>query len=285
VRKRGEAKLGTKVEIKNVNSFRNIGRAIEHEIERQTGVLESGGRVSQETRSFNADTGTTRTMRSKEEAHDYRYFPDPDLPPLVLAPERIDGLRAELPELPWQRRARFAEQYGVTADAAQVLTTSRELADYYEAAVTGMPAGASNPRGIANWVMGEVLRDVKERKVELSGTIPPGRLAALVGMVDAGKISTSAAKEVFTAILESGEEPAAAVERLGLAQVSDTSQIERWIEEVIEQSPAQVAQYRAGKVQIVGFLVGQVMKRSGGRAEPKVVQQLLREALEREPVA
>ena len=287
VRKRGETKLGTKVEVKNINSFRNVARAIEHEIERQTGVLESGGRVSQETRSFNADTGTTKTMRSKEEAHDYRYFPDPDLPPLVLTPERIDGLRAELPELPWQRRARFAEQYGVPADAAQVLTTSRELADYYEAAVKGMPAGASNPKGIANWVMGEVLRDVKERKVELSGTIAPGRLASLVGMVDAGKISTSAAKEVFTAVVsgETGEDPAAAVERLGLAQVSDTSQIERWIEEVIEQSPAQVAQYRAGKVTIVGFLVGQVMKRSGGRAEPKVVQQLLRQALEREPVA
>ncbi|MFL6199186.1 MAG: Asp-tRNA(Asn)/Glu-tRNA(Gln) amidotransferase GatCAB subunit B, partial [Thermoanaerobaculia bacterium] len=266
----------------NVNSFRNIARAIEHEIDRQTGVIEAGGRLTQETRSFNADTGPTRVMRSKEEAHDYRYFPEPDLPPLVLAPERIAALQAELPELPWHRRSRLAGQYGLPADTAEVLTASRELADYYEAAVAGLPA---NSKGIANWVMGEVLRDVKERKVELSGTISPGRLAALVGMVDAGRISTSAAKEVFAAVTSTGEDPAAAVERLGLAQVSDTPQIERWIDEVVEQNPSQVAQYRAGKVQVVGFLVGQVMKRSGGRAEPKAVQQLLRQALEREPVA
>ncbi|HEX9945790.1 MAG TPA: Asp-tRNA(Asn)/Glu-tRNA(Gln) amidotransferase subunit GatB [Thermoanaerobaculia bacterium] len=282
VRRRGEAKLGTKVEVKNVNSFRNIARAIEHEIGRQTAVIESGGRVVQETRSFDADTGSTRPMRSKEEAHDYRYFPEPDLPPLVLARERIEGLRAELPELPWQRRARLVSQYGLPADDARVLTTSRELADYYEAAVADLP---SNPKAIANWVMGEVLRDVKERRVEIACSIPSAHLAALVGMVDAGTISNSAAKEVFAAVCRSGEEPAAAVERLGLAQVSDTSQIERWIDEVIEQNPAQVGQFRAGKAQVLGFLVGQVMKRSGGRAEPKTVQQLLRRALEREPVA
>jgi aspartyl-tRNA(Asn)/glutamyl-tRNA(Gln) amidotransferase subunit B len=284
VRRRGETKLGTKTEVKNVNSFRNVARAIEHEIERQIAILESGGRVMQETRSFNADTGTTKLMRSKEEAHDYRYFPEPDLPPLVVAPERVAEIRAGLTELPWQRRARLVSQYGLPAADAQVLTGSRELADYYEAAVAALPG---NPKAIANWVQGEVLRDVKERKVELSGTIPPERLAALVGMVDAGKISNSAAKEVFAAVAsagEAGEDPAAAVERLGLAQVSDTSQIERWIEEVLEQSSAQVAQYRAGKAQVMGFLVGQVMKRSGGRAEPKTVQQLMRQALEQEPV-
>jgi aspartyl-tRNA(Asn)/glutamyl-tRNA(Gln) amidotransferase subunit B len=282
VRRKGETKLGTKVEVKNVNSFRNIGRAIEHEIARQIQVIESGGRIVQETRGFNADTGVTKVQRSKEEAHDYRYFPDPDLPPLVVGAERIAALQGDLPELPWLRRARFASQYGLPAADAEVLTTSRELADYYEAAAAALPA---NPKGIANWVMGEVLRDVKERKVEISSSIPPARLASLVGMVDAGKISSSAAKEVFAAICESGEEPAAAVERLGLAQVSDTSQIEGWIDEVIEASPQQVEQYRAGKVQVIGFLVGQVMKRSGGRAEPKTVQQLLRRALEREPVA
>ncbi|MFL6259080.1 MAG: Asp-tRNA(Asn)/Glu-tRNA(Gln) amidotransferase subunit GatB [Thermoanaerobaculia bacterium] len=287
VRRRGETKLGTKAEVKNVNSFRNVARAIEHEIERQIAILEAGGRVAQETRSFNADTGATKLMRSKEEAHDYRYFPEPDLPPLVVAPERIAEIRAALPELPWQRRARLASQYGLPAADAQVLTGSRELADYYEAAVAALPDNPRGPKGIANWVQGEVLRDVKERKVELAGTIPPGRLAALVGMVDAGKISNSAAKEVFAAVAsagEAGEDPAAAVERLGLAQVSDSSQIERWIEEVLEQNPTQVAQYRAGKAQVVGFLVGQVMKRSGGRAEPKTVQQLMRRALEQEPV-
>ena len=281
VRRRGETKLGTKAEVKNVNSFRNVARAIEHEIERQVAILEAGGRMLQETRSFNADTGATKLMRSKEEAHDYRYFPEPDLPPLVVAPERVAEIRAALPELPWERRARFTSRYGLPAADAQVLTGSRELADYYEAAVAALPG---NPKGIANWVQGEVLRDVKERKVELGGTIPPGSLAALVGMVDAGKISNSAAKEVFAAVAPTGEDPAAAVERLGLAQVSDSSQIERWIEEVVEQNPTQVAQYRAGKVQIVGFLVGQVMKRSGGRAEPKTVQQLMRQVLEQEPV-
>jgi aspartyl-tRNA(Asn)/glutamyl-tRNA(Gln) amidotransferase subunit B len=281
VRRRGETRLGTKAEVKNVNSFRNVARAIEHEIERQIAILEAGGRVAQETRSFDADTGTTKRMRGKEEAHDYRYFPEPDLPPLVVAPERIAEIRAALPELPWRRRARLVSQYGLPAADAQVLAGSRELADYYEAAVAALPG---NPKGIANWVQGEVLRDVKERKVELGETIPPGRLAALVGMVDLGKISNSAAKEVFAAVASTGDDPAAAVERLGLAQVSDSSQIERWIEEVVEQNPAQVAQYRAGKVQVVGFLVGQVMKRSGGRAEPKTVQQLMRQALEREPV-
>jgi aspartyl-tRNA(Asn)/glutamyl-tRNA(Gln) amidotransferase subunit B len=292
VRRRGETKLGTKAEVKNVNSFRNVARAIEHEIERQTALLEAGGRVMQETRGFDAVTGTTRLMRSKEEAHDYRYFPEPDLPPLVVTAERIAGIRAGLPELPWQRRARLAAQYGLPAADAQVLAATRELADYYEAAVAASSGHSTggNPKGIANWVQGEVLRDVKERKVELEGTIAPGRLAALVAMVDAGKISNSAAKEVFAAVAPTGEDPAAAVERLGLAQVSDSSQIERWIEEVLEQNPAQVAQYRAGKVQIVGFLVGQVMKRSGGRAEPKSVQQLMRQMLdrvplEREPVA
>jgi aspartyl-tRNA(Asn)/glutamyl-tRNA(Gln) amidotransferase subunit B len=281
VRRRGETALGTKAEVKNVNSFRNVARAIEHEIERQIAVIESGGRVAQETRSFDAATGATQLMRSKEEAHDYRYFPEPDLPPLVVTPERIAGIRAELPELPWQRRARLAEQYGLPAADARGLTAARELADYYEAAAAALPG---NPKGIANWVMGEVLRDVKERKVELGGTLAPERLASLVALVDLGKLSNSAAKEVFAAVAPTGEDPAAAVERLGLAQVSDSGRIEGWIDEVIERNPTQVAQLRAGKVQLLGFLVGQVMKLSGGRAEPKSVQQLLRQALDRETV-
>jgi aspartyl-tRNA(Asn)/glutamyl-tRNA(Gln) amidotransferase subunit B len=283
VRLRGETKLGTKAEVKNVNSFRNVARAVEHEIERQIALLEAGGRVVQETRSFDAEKGVTRLLRSKEEAHDYRYFPEPDLPPLILAPERIAALQAELPELPWQRRARFVSLYGLPAGDAQVLTAARELADYYESAVATLPA---NPKGIANWVQGEVLRDVKERKVELDGTIAPQRLAALVALVDAGKISNSAAKEVFAAIAPAGptgEDPEAAIARLGLAQVSDTSQIEGWIEEVLAQNAGPAEQYRAGKTQTIGFLVGLVMKRSGGRAEPKTVQKLMRQALEREP--
>jgi len=281
VRRRGETALGTRAEVKNVNSFRNVARAIEHEIERQVSLIESGGRVMPETRSFDADTGTTRLLRSKEEAHDYRYFPEPDLPPLVVTAERRETLRAALPELPWERRARFVAQYGLTVEAAEVLAGSRGLADYYEEAAAALPG---NSRGIANWVMGEVLRDVKERRVDLSGTIAPLRLAALVAMVDAGTISNSAAKEVFAAVAPTEEDPAAAVERLGLGQVSDSSRIAGWIDEVLDGNPEQAAQYRAGKAQVIGFLVGQVMKRSGGRAEPKSVQQLLRQALEREPV-
>ncbi len=284
VRRRGAVELGTKAEVKNLNSFRNVARAIEHEIERQTALLESGGRVAQETRGFDADAGVTRLLRSKESAHDYRYFPEPDLPPLVVSAQRRAAIQASLPELPWQRRARFAAQYGLSAADARGLTATRELADYFEAAAAALPADPkapkAPPKAIANWVMGEVLRDLKERRVELAGTLSPERLAALAAMVEAGKISHSAAKEVFAAIAAAGEEPAAAVERLGLAQVSDSARIEEWIAEVIAGNPAQAEQYRAGKAQVIGFLVGQVMKRSGGRADPKSVQQMMRQALD-----
>ena len=284
VRKKGATLLGTKAEVKNLNSFRNVARAIEHEIERQVAVIEAGGRVVQETRSYDADRGVTRTLRSKEEAHDYRYFPEPDLPPLEVGAERVAAIRAGLPELPWERRVRLVARYELPVADTRVLTGSRELADYYEAAATAHPG---NPKGVANWVMTEVLRELKERRAplaEAAAALPPARLAALVAMVDAGAISNSAAKEVFAAIWASGEEPAAAIERLGLAQVSDSGQIDRWIEEVLEANPAQVGQYRAGKTQVMGFLVGQVMKRSGGRAEPKLVQVAMRRALESQPV-
>jgi aspartyl-tRNA(Asn)/glutamyl-tRNA(Gln) amidotransferase subunit B len=247
VRRRGESRLGTRTEIKNVNSFRNVGRAIDSEIARQIAVLEAGeagGRIVQETRSFDAATGGTRALRSKEEAHDYRFFPEPDLPPLVIAAERRETLRRQLPELPWQRRSRLAEQYGLPAADALVLTAERELADYFEAAVAAHPV---NPKGIANWVMGEVLRLLKERHGALPEAPPPARLAALAALVDQGRLSHSAAKEVFAAIWDSGEEPAAAVERLGLGQVRDTAQIEAWIDDILREHPGQVAQYRGGK--------------------------------------
>jgi aspartyl-tRNA(Asn)/glutamyl-tRNA(Gln) amidotransferase subunit B len=301
VRRSGETRLGTKTEIKNLNSFRNVGRAIEHEIARQIDLLESGGRVVQETRSFDADSGVTRILRSKEEAHDYRYFPEPDLPPLVLAAERVAALRAALPELPWERRARFQASYELPAADALVLSQSRELADYYEAALgshgshrsdgpdapDAAPGSRPSPKGLANWVLTEVLRERSARKgrgESLDRILQPRRLAALVATVESGKLSNSAAKEVFAAIRGTDEEPAAALERLGLAQVSDEARIAAWIDEVIEQHPGPVAQYRAGKVQTLGFLVGQAMKRSGGRAEPKTVQRLVRQALERETV-
>jgi len=279
----GETRLGTKAEVKNVNSFKNVARAIEYEIERQTALLAGGGRVIQETRGYDADAGVTRSLRSKEEAHDYRYFPEPDLPPLLLSPERIAADRAALPEPPWERRARLQERYGLSAESARVLSGTRELADYYEAAVA---VGVANPKAIANWVLGEVLREVKERKIEtadIAAALPAGRLAALVALVESGRLSGSAAKEVLAAIWGTQEEPAAAAERLGLVQVSDSGQIAEWIAAVLEEHPGPVAQYRAGKTQTLGFLVGQVMKRSGGRAQPPLVQKLLRQALDGTP--
>jgi len=279
LRPAGEAALGTKVEIKNVNSFRHVARAIEHEIGRQEAVLAAGGAVARETRSFDAASGTTRPARGKEEADDYRYFPEPDLPPLVLARERIQALRAALPELPWERRARLAARYRLPAGDARVLAGSRELADYFEAAALAHP---ENPRGIARWILGEGLREIRDRRLapaDLAAALPPARLAALAALVDAGALSVSAGKEVFAAVFGTGEEPAAAVARLGLAQVSDAAAIGRWVEEVVALHPAQAAAYRAGKEALLGFFVGQVMKRSGGRAEPAQAQRLLREAL------
>jgi aspartyl-tRNA(Asn)/glutamyl-tRNA(Gln) amidotransferase subunit B len=288
VRPPGETRLGTKAEVKNLNSFRNVGRAIEHEIARQVELLAAGGRVAQETRSFDADTGTTRILRSKEEAHDYRYFPEPDLPPLLLSAERVAALRAGLPELPWERRARLQARHELPAADALLLTQSRELADYYEAAVAAAERSGARPasaKGIANWVMTEVLRERKESRQAPERILSAARLAALVAMVEAGKLSSSAAKEVFAAIRGTDEEPEAALARLGLAQVGDEVQIEAWVEAVIDEHAGPVAQYRAGKTQTLGFLVGQAMKRSGGRAEPRTVQRLMRRALEREPVS
>ncbi len=280
LRPAGAAALGTKTEVKNLNSFRNVARAVEHEIGRQAALLDSGGRVVQETRGYDAAAGTTYLLRSKEEAHDYRYFPEPDLLPLEVGAGRLAALREELPELPWERRARLAVRYHLPPADARVLCGTRELADYFEAAAAAHPG---NAKAVANWVMTEVLRELKERRAEIGQALPPERLAALVALVDAGKLSVSAGKEVFAAIWESGEEPAAAVERMGLGQVSDAPAIERWINEVVEENEGPVAQFRAGKSQTFGFLVGQVMKRSGGRADPQLVQQLLRRALGREP--
>src|SRR4029079_3110538 len=216
--------------------------AIKFEVDRQVRTLEAGGRIRQETRAYDADAGTTRLLRSKEEAHDYRYFSEPDLPALVLAPERLEALRESLPELPWERRRRFAGQYGLPAEQARVLTAGRAIADYFEAAAAALPA---NPRGIANWVSGEVLRELKEGKSECPA-LSAERLADLVRLVDAGKLSTSAAKEVFAALWGTAEEPEAAAERLGLIQVSDTAQIAAWVDAVIAAHEGPVGQYRSG---------------------------------------
>jgi aspartyl-tRNA(Asn)/glutamyl-tRNA(Gln) amidotransferase subunit B len=277
VRRSGDTRLGTKSEVKNLNSFRNLARAVDYEIRRQTELLESGERVRQETRSFDAEAGVTRPQRSKEEAHDYRYFPEPDLPDLVVTAERLAALGASLPELPWERRRRFQQEFALSAEDARELVSSRELADYFEAAARGRPSGA---KAVANWVMSELRRTLKDHRLEVAeAAVPPERLGRLVDLVEGGALSSSAAKAVFAAVWESGEEPAAAVERLGLAQVSDEVAVRRWVEAVIEEHPAQVAQLRAGKSQVLGFLVGQVMKRSAGRAEPRLVQELVRRTI------
>jgi len=278
VRRVGQEALGTKAEVKNLNSFRNVAKAIDFEIERQIGRIESGHRIEQETRTFDAAQGVTRPMRSQEEAHDYRYFPEPDLPPLVLAEQRIEALRERLPELPWAARARLADSYGLSPADARLLAGSRELAAYFEEAVAAYPA---NPKGIANWVMTEVLRQLKVADGGSLSALEPGALARLVELVDDGALSGSAAKEVFEAIWAGDESPDEALRRLGLEQVSDVGEIGLWVGEVLEAHPEPVEQFLEGKTQALGFLVGQVMKRSQGRADPRRAQAMLRESLDR----
>ncbi len=277
IRPVGTSTLGTKVEVKNLNSFRNLAKAVDYEIERQTGRVESGHKVVQETRSFDAALGVTRPMRSKEEAHDYRYFPEPDLPPLVLSEERIDHARGTLSELPWERLTRFCTQYSLSREDARLLTTTPELATYFEAAVAHYSA---NPKGVANWVMTEVLRELKSYRGAIDEALSPERLATLVKLVDKGGLSGRGAKEVFAAIWGTEESPEAATERLGLAQVRDSGEIGNWVKEVLAEHPGPVDQYLEGKTKAMGFLVGQVMKRSSGRADPRQAQDQLRRSLE-----
>ncbi|REJ83924.1 MAG: Asp-tRNA(Asn)/Glu-tRNA(Gln) amidotransferase subunit GatB [Acidobacteria bacterium] len=279
LRRPGAARLGTKVEVKNLNSFRNVARAIEHETHRQALVLDSGAEVQQETRSFDAASGTTRTLRGKEEAHDYRYFPEPDLPPLLVDEDRVRRLRGELPELPWTRWTRFAEQYGLREDLARQLCAQREVADYFEAVVAeGAATGAAGgawAQNAANWTMTEVLKELNARGEGIESAVEPTRLAALLGMVARAELSQAAAKEVLAAIWGSEEEPSAATRRLGLGQVQDADRLEEWIAEVLAANPGPVEQLAAGEQKVAGFLVGQVMKLSQGRADPKLTRERL----------
>jgi aspartyl-tRNA(Asn)/glutamyl-tRNA(Gln) amidotransferase subunit B len=273
IRRAGESRLGTKAEVKNLNSFANVERALEAERVRQVALLESGGRVAQVTLLFNAATGQVKELRSKEESHDYRYFPDPDLPPLVLDDAWIAAGRASLPELPEARRSRLELALGLPAYDARVLTSEIPLADYYESVV----AEGVDPKTAANWVMGDVMATFNE-----TGAFPvaPGRLASLVGLVRAGTLSHQAAKRVYAEMVQSPDgEPAAVAERLGLVQVSDLSALATWVDEVLAANPAEVARYRAGETKLLGFFVGQVMKRSQGKADPKGVQPVLVERL------
>ena len=276
VRAQGSA-LGTKAEIKNLNSFRFLQRALEYEIERQTSVLSAGGLIVQDTRLWDAEAGVTTSMRTKEEAHDYRYFPEPDLAPLAVDAARISAIRSAMPELPDARRARFVAQYALPEYDAAQLTESRALADYFETAVG---AGAA-AKPASNWIMGELARVLKEAGRDITASpVPAESLARLLALVDAGRISGSIAKEVFEKMVASGRTADDIVEAEGLAQIDDEAQLLALVGSVVASHSGPVAQYREGKTAAFGFLVGQVMKASGGRANPKRVNELLRRTLE-----
>jgi aspartyl-tRNA(Asn)/glutamyl-tRNA(Gln) amidotransferase subunit B len=276
VRLKGAEQLGTKAEVKNLNSFRFLKMAVDQEIERQVGILESGGRVMQETRLFNVDTGETVSMRSKEHAHDYRYFPEPDLVPLRVGEDWLGRIRAAMPELPAARRARFIETYGLREYDADVLTATRALGDYFEQ--TARSAG--DPRAAAHWVMGELAAALKESGKDVSESpVSAENLGRLVMLIAQGKISGKLAKEIFPKMFAAGEPPEAVIEREGLAQISDEGALARIIDEIIAANPKQVEQYRGGKTTVIGFFVGQVMKASRGQANPAMVDKLLREKL------
>ncbi|TVR58941.1 MAG: Asp-tRNA(Asn)/Glu-tRNA(Gln) amidotransferase subunit GatB [Candidatus Competibacteraceae bacterium] len=277
VRPKGEPKFGTRAEIKNLNSFRFVERAIEFEIERQIDLIEAGGRVVQETRLYDPDRGETRSMRGKEEANDYRYFPDPDLLPLVLDDEFIAAARASLPELPEVKKRRFVEHYGLSAYDAAVLTTSRALGDYYEAVVAAL---GGEPKLCANWVMGDLSAFLNKEGQDIAESpVSAAQLAGLLRRIQDRTISGKIAKDVFEALWAGEGDADAIIAQRGLKQITDTSAIEQVIDDVIAANPAQLAQYRAGKDKLFGFFVGQVMKLSKGKANPQQVNDLLAEKL------
>jgi aspartyl-tRNA(Asn)/glutamyl-tRNA(Gln) amidotransferase subunit B len=277
VRRSGTSEFGTRAEIKNLNSFRFVERAINYEVARQIALLESGGQVVQETRLYDPDQGETRSMRSKEEANDYRYFPDPDLLPVQLDAAFIEAVRATLPELPDQKAARFSSQYGLSAYDAGVLTASRELAAYYEELVRAAPQDA---KLAANWVMGELAAALNKEGLDIGcGRLAPLRLAGLLGRISDRTISGKIAKEVFEVMWATGASADGVIESKGLKQITDSSAIERAIDEVMATNPTQLAEYRAGKDKLFGFFVGQVMKATGGKANPAQLNDLLRRKL------
>jgi len=276
LRPAGQQELGVKVELKNINSFKFVKDALEHEIKRQTKVLTEGGCVKQETRLWNLDRGETAVMRSKEEAHDYRYFPDPDLVPLKLEREWVDAFRADLPELPAVRTRRFLEEYGLPDYDAGVLTATRDVGEYFEASVKLFP----QPKTVSNWVMGELTRELNNTGTAIGASpVSPERLATLLRMVEQGTVSLKVARDIFPEMYRTGKAPEQIVQERGLTQVSDEVALSQVIDDVLAKNPAQVAQFKQGKQQVLGFLVGQVMKTSGGKANPGKVNELLKHKL------
>ncbi|MCX8123536.1 MAG: Asp-tRNA(Asn)/Glu-tRNA(Gln) amidotransferase subunit GatB [Spirochaetes bacterium] len=268
---KGSTTFGQKVEIKNLNSFRSVKLALEYEIERQKKMLLQNERIVQETRLWDADRNITFSMRSKEEAHDYRYFPEPDLPPIEISKEYIEQLKHELPELPHEKRARFMQQYGLPEYDAQVLTSTRQLAEYYEAVV----ANGAQPKKASNWIMSEVLAKIDDPEFIDSFIVSPQSLATLLKRIDDATISGKIAKAVFEEMLETGKNPDTIINEKGLRQVTDTKAIESIIDEVIKNNPKSVEDYRNGKDKALKFLIGQVMKESKGKANPQIVNDIL----------
>ncbi|HYH08399.1 MAG TPA: Asp-tRNA(Asn)/Glu-tRNA(Gln) amidotransferase subunit GatB [Thermoanaerobaculia bacterium] len=275
VRRTGEP-LGTRTEIKNLNSFRFLRTAIDYEIQRQIGVLESGGTITQETRLFDPHTGETRVMRSKEEAHDYRYFPEPDLSTLAVDDAWIEDVRSTLPALPDARIERYQREHGMSVDDAEVLVASRAVADFYEATAEA----AGNARAAGNWVRNEVLRVLNEQKIDVADyKVTPAMLGRLIQLIDSGAIGGKVAKEVFEEMSASGEEAATIVDRKGLGQISDANVIREAALRVVQKNAAQVEQYQAGTEKVFGFLVGQLMKETRGKAKADLANEILRELL------
>ena len=273
-RPHGATALGTKTEVKNMNSFSGVQRALEAEFERQCTLLERGERVHQQTMLWDGARNEVRPARSKEASHDYRYFPEPDLPPLVLDPQWIDAVRRELPELPRARRERFAREYGLAAADVGVLTSTPALADYFEAAAKAH----GDAKAAANWVMGEVLAALHTSNESIQHfRVAPAPLARLLDLVRDGVVSHSAAKRVFAVMAETGEAPERVAEREGLVQVRDADELTRWVDEVLAEHPAEAGRFRAGEKKLLGVLVGLVMKKSKGRADPRRVNQLVSE--------
>jgi aspartyl-tRNA(Asn)/glutamyl-tRNA(Gln) amidotransferase subunit B len=276
IRPEGTDTFGTRIELKNMNSFRHVENALTYEIERQKASIEDGRELVQETRLWDEDEGVTVSMRGKEEAHDYRYFPDPDLLPLIIDEAWIEEVRATLPELPDEKQARFVEAYGIPSYDAEVLTSSRALADYFEACVKAFPEAKT----VSNWVMGSVLASLKtENKTIEESPVSPERLAELLRLIDSGVISGKIAKTVFDDMVVTGKAPDMIVQEKGLVQVTDTDEISDVVDQVLEEHQQEVEDYKGGKTKLLGFFVGQVMKATKGKANPKLVNEILREKL------
>ncbi|RQD55681.1 Asp-tRNA(Asn)/Glu-tRNA(Gln) amidotransferase subunit GatB [Desulfonatronovibrio magnus] len=277
LRPTGREEFGTRAEIKNLNSFRHVQKALEYEIMRQAELLDDGEAIVQETRLYDVDKGMTRSMRGKEEAHDYRYFPDPDLTPLIIDPDWVEELKKALPELPGARMQRFITQYNLPEPDAAVLTSEKELANFFEASVKAY----NQPRKISNWIVGDLmskLNDTGQRVAEIS--LKPDQLSCIVRMVDEGTISGKIAKTVFSEVFETGTEPEKVVKDKGLVQISDSSALETMVDQVLEAHPQEVQRFKDGQKKLMGFFVGQIMKQTKGQANPAMVNELLNRKLQ-----